>query len=148
MGTLTITFTPPIEEPAYGYTVKYHLVGEIGNWQYSTGHTGSPIEISGLADGCYEGTIISVCGVHGYGSEEIAWQGGVGGICGGDESPEECRAFLITAGDSGSSIEWYDCDGNFQGLTLAPGETHNVCVSGGGLVTADGASEQYLGVCT
>lgn len=59
----------------------------------------------------------------------------------------ECNNLLVTGGPGGSSIEWFDCDGNFQGVTLAENNTMTVCTTGG-LVTSDGATVTTIGSCS
>lgn len=68
-NTLTIQFTPPTPAPANGYRVQYWNVNNpsVVN-TVSPNPTTSPVSISGLAAGCYNGTIEAACGGSQYSS--------------------------------------------------------------------------------
>lgn len=62
MPNLTISFTPASPAPALGYRVKYWNVSTPGSiTTVSPNPSGSPVVISGVAAGCYAGTIESAC---------------------------------------------------------------------------------------
>jgi len=62
MPNLTITFTPPSPAPSLGYRVKYWNANTPGTViTVSPNPSSSPVVISGLAAGCYAGTIEAVC---------------------------------------------------------------------------------------
>lgn len=62
MPNLNISFTPVSPAPANGYRVKYWNVNTPGTIITVTPNpTGSPVSISGVAEGCYAGTVESAC---------------------------------------------------------------------------------------
>lgn len=62
MAKLTLVFTPTSVPPANGYIVKYRKVGDPTYITLSPNPMTSPIEITGLAVGQYEGTVQAFCG--------------------------------------------------------------------------------------
>ena len=62
MATLTINFTPASTPPANGYIVKYRKVGDPLYTVISPNPTASPVIVSGLISGQYEGSVQSSCG--------------------------------------------------------------------------------------
>lgn len=62
-NTLTISFTPASPAPANGYRVKYWSVNSPATINtVSPNPTTSPVLITGLASGCYAGTVEAACG--------------------------------------------------------------------------------------
>ncbi len=62
MATLSISFTPASPSPANGYRIKYWNVNTPGSvTTVSPNVSSSPAVISGVADGCYAGTIEAAC---------------------------------------------------------------------------------------
>lgn len=62
MSTVSINFTEVIPTPVNGYIVKYRQVGTSSYTTLTPNQTSSPITITGLTGGAYEGTINSECG--------------------------------------------------------------------------------------
>lgn len=102
MPNLNISFTPASPAPANGYRVKYWNANTPGTViTVSPNPTSSPVSITGVAAGCYAGTIESACGggqfsstvsfsacspAQGNGAISIQNNGGSGAII-GDFSP-------------------------------------------------------------
>lgn len=62
MANLNISFTPASPTPALGYRVQYWNVNDPSNvLTVNPNPTSSPISITGVAAGCYAGTIESAC---------------------------------------------------------------------------------------
>lgn len=62
MANLNISFTPVSPAPANGYRVKYWNVNTPSNVITVTPNpTASPVTITGVASGCYSGTVESAC---------------------------------------------------------------------------------------
>lgn len=63
MPNLNISFTPASPTPANGYRVRYWNVNTPGTIiTVSPNPASSPVSITGVAEGCYAGTVESACG--------------------------------------------------------------------------------------
>lgn len=63
MPNLNISFTPVSPTPTNGYRVRYWNVNTPGTIiTVSPNPTSSPVSITGVAEGCYAGTVESACG--------------------------------------------------------------------------------------
>ena len=114
MPNLNISFTPASPAPANGYRVQYWNASTPNNViTVSPNPTGSPVTITGVAAGCYAGTIESVCS-------------------GGQfSSPISFNACSAASCLSGTTSATGNCaSGQTSTFTLASGQQATVSMSG------------------
>ncbi len=144
MPNLTISFTPASPAPALGYRVKYWNTSTPGNIiTVSPNPTTSPVNISGVAAGCYAGTVESACS---------------GGVFSGTVSFNACSgaAFCVAVSSTTGSEASQDCSGvndTFTVYTFTLKDTNgntvnapsNVTVTFNGWTNYPGGATAYNG---